>query len=43
MTTAADDGFAAPRSLVEEAVRVITERIVRGEFPPGMRQFLSND
>jgi DNA-binding GntR family transcriptional regulator len=29
--------FRPPGSLVEEAVRVITERIVRGDFPPGTR------
>jgi DNA-binding GntR family transcriptional regulator len=29
--------FRSPGSLVEEAVRVITDRIVRGEFTPGMR------
>jgi DNA-binding GntR family transcriptional regulator len=29
--------FRSPGSLVEEAVRVITDRIVRGELPPGTR------
>jgi DNA-binding GntR family transcriptional regulator len=29
--------FQSPASLVEEAVRVITDRIVRGDLPPGTR------
>jgi DNA-binding GntR family transcriptional regulator len=29
--------FQSPGSLVEEAVRVITDRIVRGDLPPGTR------